>query len=164
MKKIYFLFLIIIYMISIIGCVVDPPTYYFNSDELIDTVTKIELVSFVNDNPKQVTVNEDTILSFNMTNATLVKELENDKIKHFIDDLSAITFHINNESVDSPIGYAVIIYIGNQEIIVLSCTIVNDIGYSMVASFTEEGSFIKHIASFADEPKFRKFLEKYFNV
>lgn len=151
-------------MISLVGCVTDPSTYYFNADELKDNVIRIELFSLVNEEPKQVIVNDDTILRFNKINATLIKELENNEIKDFIDDLSTITFHIENKSVNSPLGYTIVIYLENQEIIVLSCTVVNGVAYSMVATFTLEGSFIKHIARFADEPKFRKIVEKYFDV
>lgn len=57
------------------------------------------------------------------------------------------------ESVNSPVGYTVLIYMQNQEIIVLSCTIINGIGYGMVAVFSNDGNFIRHIAQFADETK-----------
>lgn len=163
MKKIYCILLISIVM-SLVGCVTDPPTYYFNAEELIENVIRIELVNFVNEKPEQVIVNDDTTLSFNMVNATLIKELDNEKIKDFIDDLSTITFHIENKSVNSPLGYTIIIYMENQETIVLSCTVVDGLAYSMVAVFTVDGSFIEHIAKFADEPKFRKVLERYFDV
>jgi hypothetical protein len=163
MKKIYLIFLIAI-LVSLAGCVTDPPTYYFNADELIENVIKIELVNFANENPKQIIVDDDTILVINIIDAILVDELDNDKINDFIDDLATITFHVENKSVNSPLGHTVIIYLKNQEIIVLSCTVVDGLAYSMAAVFTLEGSFIRHIARFADEPKFRKILEKYFEV
>lgn len=118
----------------------------------------------MNENPKIVTINEDTALSFNIVNASLINELDNSKIINFVSELSTITFHVENESVDSPLGNTLIIYMKNQEIIVLSCTVVNGMAYSMVALFTIEGVFIKHIAKFADEPKFTKLLEKYFDI
>lgn len=151
-------------MAMLVGCVTDPATYYFDADELKGDVIKIELLSLVNEKPKQVTVHDDTILSFNRNDAILVKELDTDEIKSFIEDLSTITFHIGNKSVNSPLGYTIVIYMKNQEIIVLSCTIVDGVGYSMVSQFTDRESFIKHIAQFADEPKFRRLIEKYFDV
>lgn len=164
MKKIYFILLATIMMMSLAGCVTDPPTYYFNAAELIENVIKIELVDFVNEKPEIVIVDDNTMLSINMANATLIKELNNEKVNSFIEDLSTITFHAENISVNSPLGYTVIMYMKNQEIVVLSCTVVDGLGYCMAAVFTVEGEFVEHIASFADEPKFRKVLEKYYDI
>lgn len=164
MKKIYLIFFATIMMMSLAGCVTDPPTYYFNAAELIGNVIKIELVDFVNEKPEIVIVDDSTIPSINMADATLIKELNNEKVNSFIEDLSTITFHVENKSVNSPLGYTVIMYMKNQEIVVLSCTVVDGLGYSMVAVFTVEGEFVEHIANFADEPKFRKVLEKYFDI
>ena len=71
---------------------------------------------------------------------------------------------MENKSVDTPTGYAVLIYNENDEIIVISCTVIDECGYSMVSKFSVDGKFINHIARFADEPKFRNILEKYFNI
>lgn len=163
MKKICFILLIII-MTSLVGCATDPPTYYFNPDEILEKVIKIELVYSVNENPREVIIDGNTTLSFNMGNTTFIKELDKDKIEDFVNELSTVTFHIENKSVNSPLGDTIIIYMENQEIIVLSCTVVNGIAYGMVSVFNLEGSFINHIAKFADEPKFRKVVEKYFAV
>lgn len=164
MKRKTFVILIVVFVSMLVGCVTDPETYYFDADELKGDVTKIELLSLINEKPELVTVHDDTTLSFNRKNVILVKELDNDEIKNFIEDLSTITFHIGNKSVNSPLGYTIVIYMQNQEIIVLSCTIVDGVGYSMVSQFTTGGNFIKHIAQFADEPKFRRLIEKYFDL
>lgn len=164
MKRNYFAILITATMAMLVGCAIDPATYYFNADELKAEVSKIELLSVVNENPKEVTVDTETTLSFNRNNATFIKELDNIEIKKFIEDLSTITFHIENISVNSPVGYTVVIYIDNEEMIVLSCTIVGGVAYGMVSQFTTEEKFIKHIAKFADEPKFRKLIGNYFDL
>ena len=90
--------------------------------------------------------------------------LETEKIDEFANELSSIVFHKEMESVNSPVGYTVIIYMQNQELIVLSCTIINKIGYGMAAVFLNDGTFVKHIARFADEPRFKRLLSKYFGV
>lgn len=164
MKKIYLIFFTTIMTMILVGCVTDPPTYYFNAEELIETVIKIEIVDFVNLKPEIVIVDDNTKPSINMANASFIKKLHNEKLNKFIEELSTITFHIKNKSVNSPLGYTVIMYMKNQEMIVLSCTVVDGLGYSMNAVFTTEGEFVKHIANFADEPKFRKLLEKYFDI
>ncbi|MGE4320590.1 MAG: hypothetical protein AB7E61_03965 [Acholeplasmataceae bacterium] len=164
MKKYLILFATMMMMMSLAGCVTDPPTYYFNAAELKENVIKIELVDFVNEKPAIVIVDDNTMLSINMANATLIKELNNEEVNSFIEDLSTITFHVENKSVNSPLGHTVIMYMKNQEIAVLSCTVVDGLGYSMAAVFTVEGEFVEHIANFADEPKFREILEKYFDI
>lgn len=165
MKRTSCIFLIVMILIfCLTGCVTDPPTYYFEANYIIENATKIELVECKNDKPKEVIVDDSTILNFDINDVVVIKELEKSKFEDFAMDLSSITFHIENKSVNSPLGYAVIIYLKNKEIIVLSCTIVNYIGYSMVATFTVDGEFISHIATFADEPKFKKLLERYFEI
>ena len=69
---------------------------------------------------------------------------------------------VDVKEVNSPVGYTVLIYMQNQEIIVLSCTIINGIGYGMVSVFSNDGNFIRHIAQFADEPKYKRLLTNYF--
>lgn len=146
------------------GCVTDPPRYYFDLDELLDEVVKIELVECKNDNPIMISVNDSSIPGFDLNSIQLIKELPYDRVKDFLQELSTVTFHIENESVNSPVGYAVLIYTKNNEIIVLSCTVLNNYGYSMVAKFSADGKFINHIARFADEPKYKRMIEKYFNL
>ena len=164
MKKATILTIFCLFILLSSGCVTDPPTYYFDFDELSREVIKIELVECINENPQIITVNDDSVPKFDVNSIKLIDELPNDKMDDFIADLSTITFHRENESVDSPTGYAVLIYNDKDEIIVISCTIVNSFGYSMVAKFSIDGKFIEHIARFADEPKYRNMLKTYFNI
>ncbi len=99
-----------------------------------------------NDDPKEIFVNENVIPSLDFDNINIIDTLQKEKINEFITELSMITFHIENKCVDSPVGYAVLIYTFNNEIIVLSCTVINNIGYSMVATFTYEGTFINQLS------------------
>ena len=164
MKKATILIIFCLFILLLTGCVIDPPTYYFDSDELLREVIKIELVECTNENPQIITVNDGSVPKFDVNSIKLIDELPNDKMDDFIADLSTITFHRENESVDSPTGYAVLIYNDKDEIIVISCTVLNNYGYSMVAKFSIDGKFIEHIARFADEPKYRNMLETYFNI
>lgn len=161
MKKICIVLLIMLVLLS--GCVVDPEAYYFDADE-IESATAIQLVSYTNYNPTEIRVYEDTVLRFDISNVIVINQLEKDKFRSFAQDLSTIVFHVENISVDEPIGYALLIYI-NKKIIVLSCTSGIDYGYSMVASFDEKGNFIEHIACFADKNSYDdRILKKYFGV
>lgn len=43
--------------------------------------------------------------------------MQEKKINDFVNELSTIRFHIDNRSVNSPVGYAVLIHVQNKEII-----------------------------------------------
>ena len=161
MKKIHVILLSMIVLL-LCGCAIDPATYYFDADDIKNQATKIQLVICENNNPVIVDVKEDTVLLFDIDNVRIIETLEQEKIDDFAYELSTITFHKEMESVNSPVGYTVLIYMQNQEIIVLSCTIINGIGYGMVAVFSNDGNFIRHIAQFADEPKFKRLLTNCF--
>lgn len=159
MKKICIPFVLILF--CLLGCM-DPRVYCFNADEIMEKVSRIELVECTNDNPKKIIVNENTIPSFDFSKVSIIQDLKEEKFEDFLNELSLIRFHVENESVNSPVGYAVLIYMQSNEIIVLSCTVISNIGYGMAASFTYEGNFIKHIASFAEGQRFRELIAKYF--
>ena len=161
MKRMYVFFLFIIVLLS--GCVSDPATYYFDASNIINQATKIQLVVCENDNPININVEEDTILFFDIDNIRIIGTLETEKIDEFAYELSSITFHKEMKSVNSPVGYTIIIYKQNQELIVLSCTVIGDIAYGMAAIFLNDGTFVRHIAQFADEPKFKRLLSNYFD-
>lgn len=162
MKRIGAIILIVVCLL--IGCAVDPPSYYFNAEEIIEKAIKIELVVCKNARPINVTIEKDTMLQFDNTNAIVVEELDKEKIDDFAYDLSTIIFHVENESVNAPLGYTILIHTKDYEIIVISHAIFDNSGYAMVAKFTSEGNFIEHIAQFADAPSFKKLLHKYFEV
>lgn len=162
MKKIFISFLL--FILCLCGCATDPATYYFDASYIINQATKIQLVVCENNNPINIKIKEDTVLFFDIDNIRIVETLETEKIDEFANELSSIVFHKEMESVNSSVGYTVIIYMQNQELIVLSCTIINKIGYGMAAVFLNDGTFVKHIARFADEPRFKRLLSKYFGV
>ena len=162
MKKSLFFFLFGTIICLLVGC--DPQVYRFDSNEMLEKVISVQLVECENNEPKEIVVNDTTIPSFDMNSVRLVKELTTDKVEDFLYELSTVTFHVENESVNSPVGYAVLIYTEDEEIIVLSCTVLDGVGYSMVDTFTIEGEFVEHIARFADAPKFRRILSQYFEL
>ena len=142
----------------------DPVDFYFDADEIVENASKIQLVVCQNYSPTIVNVESDTVLYFNMTDMVVVKELEKEKIESFAYDLSKITFFEINESVNSPLGFTVLIYLKTNEVIVLSCTLIGNLAHGMVALFTAEGEYIRHIGIFADRPAFERLLNNYFGV
>lgn len=151
-------------LICVLLCGCDPQTYYFDSTEIAENAVKIELVICENSSPVIVNVTEDTVLHFDIDHATIVKELEQEKKEEFARELSAITFHKEPKSVNAPIGYTLLIHMQNQEVIVLSCTVVDGTAYGMASVFSDTGEFVGHVAQFAEEPRFRSLLTKYFQL
>lgn len=158
------LFLCIVIMATFVLSSCDPNSFRFDANEIVENTSKIQLVVCQNYSPTIVNVESDTVLYFNMTDMIVVKELEKEKIESFAYDLSKITFFEINESVNSPLGFTVLIYLKTNEVIVLSCTLIGNLAHGMVALFTAEGEYIRHIASFADRPSFERLLNNYFGV
>lgn len=162
MKKIILLVLIFVSFIFA-GCVSDPPVYLFDSDELITNTVKIELVECVNDNPEIIKVDDDTITSFDYNSANVLDKLDNIEFENFIIRLSTIRFHIDNRSVNKPIGKTLILHQKSGNMIVLSCTSIESVGYSFVSEFDSNNNYIAHIARFAERPLFELLINEYFD-
>lgn len=161
MRK-FILIIMVLVSIFLTGCVSDPETYYFNSTDLIDDIIKIELVECQNDNPVKIKVDANNTPSFDYYNVELIDSLDNGQFESFIIKLSCITFHKESYSVNKPIGKTLVLHQKNGDMIVLSCTIIDDRGYSFASKFDSNCNYIAHIAYFADRPKFESLLNEYF--
>lgn len=161
MRKFILVFMIIVLLpIVLTGC--DPATYYFDSNALIANTIKIELVECKNDKPEMIEVNEENITSFDYNNVELLDSLDKSQFESFIMELSSIAFHLENFSVNKPIGKTLVLHQKNGDMIVLSCTLIDDLGYSFVSKFDSNNNYIAHIAYFADRPQFESLLNAYF--
>lgn len=164
MKKIFTLIILIVSITIISGCVTDPNTYYFNYEELSSKVISIELINYENSNPRIINVKESSISNIDFQKMEVLQILPSQNIDSFISKLSKITFHESNESAEAPIGKGIKLNYKNGNFIIISCTITKERAYSFVAEFDGEGNFVKHIAKFADRPKFEKLIEEYFEL
>lgn len=164
MKKRFSLILSLLIIIFISGCVSDPNTYYFNYEELSSNVISIELINYENSNPRIINVNEISISNIDFQKLEVLEELPSQSIDSFIRRISEITFHESNKSAEAPIGKGIKLNYKNGNFVLISCTLTKERGYSFVTEFDDRGNFVKHIAEFADRPKFEKLLEEYFEV
>jgi hypothetical protein len=161
MKKVIY-FIIVFLLVFLSSC--DPVSYSFDVKKLQDNVLKIELVMFENDNPTIVTVDEDTKLSVDLSLMTVVAVLDVSQNNDFIADMNGITFHETKNSVNSPLGYTVLVYIENEEMLILSRCVRNKKGYTMCAKFKTNGDYIEHVAELVDGRAFDELIKKYFGV
>lgn len=160
MKKILLVVTIIFSIICLTAC--DPASYHFNYDELLGDTERIELIQYENQNPSIIKVDNNATLIFELERMQVKKVLSSVENSKFLEDLSTITFHLVNSSADSPTGKCVRIVLKNGNFIIISCSLVNETSYSFVAEFSEQGKFVRHIAHFADRPKYEKLLNNYF--
>lgn len=159
MKKSISIFMVFL-LIVLTGC--EPPAYYFDSNDLIANTVKIELLSCKNNNPGMIEVDENNIPSFDYNDVETIDSLDHNQFESFIIELSTIRFHIYNHSVNKPIGRTLILHQKNGDMIVLSCTLINDVSYSFISKFDSNNNYITHIAFFADRPSFETLLNTYF--
>ena len=154
----------VILLLTIILSSCDPASYNFDIEELQSSVTKIELVKFKNDSPSIVVVDENTRLSIDLSSMIIVEVLADEYVESFVNEINKITLHRTRESVNSPFGYAVLVFVENDEMIVLSRSYRDGKGYGMCAKFKTNGEYIEHIADLADGNSFDVLLKKYFGV
>ena len=155
MKKICLLLSLVL---ALLPCLTScaAPTYYFDSEWIKSNVTKVQLVYFHQDEaPERIRnmfwfiYDPDLVLDdICFEDSDLIKELEQDKIPAFADKLSEVAFFDENSSSLYPIGYSLLMYLKDGNIIVISQT--SDTGsrdlYDVCAMYTSDGKFIKHIA------------------
>ena len=161
MRKIFALLLILV-IILLTGC--DPSSYYFDKNDYIEKIDRIELVNYSNENYKMVDSNKET-LRFDHKKVEKVETLDSEKIEAFLDDFTKIMFFDLSESVNEPTGYCLIWYLKNGNFMVFSCTLIEgDRAYSMAAEFNSSDEFVCHHADFDSMPQYENLLRKYFKA
>lgn len=154
----------VILLLTIILSSCDPGPYNFDIEELQSSVTKIELVKFKNDSPSIVVVDENTKLSIDLSSMIIVEVLADEYVESFVNEINTITLLRTQKSVNSPFGYAVLVFVENDEMIVLSLSYRDGKGYPMCAKFKTNGEYIEHIAHIGYGTTYNKLLKKYFGV
>ena len=165
MKKRFCLLLVVVILLFS-GC--NPPSGkpYFKAED-IEKAERIVFVICKNEDPKKVDGQEEPIVVLDMDKITEVKELDKSKISDFAKDFSNTLFwHPSySTSTNSPIGFAVLIYFDNGEILVVSDTAYSsDRCYYITARFDSEGSFVEHLGRIGNYKYYKSLLIKYFSV
>ncbi len=148
--------------VSILLCGCDPSEFYFDYQAMKADTISIELITYDNDLSNIIEVKKDSKLIFDSSKVISSKQLNENLTDDFLRDLSKITFHLLNDSTLEPVKECTKINMSDGSFVILSCTLVDKIGYSMVAEFDSNGNFVKHIAFFADRPSYERMISKYF--
>lgn len=162
MKKILSFVMLIVFTVLAVGC--DPATYHFDVEVYGEQVEKIELrYSELNGTPEIIEIADGAVPEFHLNETTLVETLDVDKNMDFCNEFAFVAFHRIYECVNKPFGYILVLYLSNNNYIVLSCTAHGDRAYGIFAEFSAEEKFIQLFGRFCEKPKYDILLAKYFN-
>lgn len=162
MKKILSFVMLIVFTVLAVGC--DPATYRFDVEVYGEQVEKIELrYSELNGTPEIIEIADGAIPEFHLDETYLVETLDVDKNLDFCNDLALVTFHRIYECVNKPFGYILVLYLSNNNYIVLSCTAHGDRAYWIFAEFSADEEFIQLFGRFCAKREYDILLAKYFN-
>lgn len=82
------------------GC--DPDSYYYDYEELVSTVTRIELIQFENEEAKELFEKRDKVLEYDFQKETIIEALSEEKIDEFLLEFSRIGHLETWRHLDSP--------------------------------------------------------------
>ena len=161
LKKVIRLLMLSLVCFITTGC--DPATAYFQKDEYIDKIEKIELRK-TNKTEYQdlIDTNNGEKPTFDYDDTVLIEELDNRKNYDFCTSLSIITFHQDTRCAMKPVGYVLVISLSDDTMVVLSSTNFDDNDSSIFALFKDNGEFIQVFGEFADQDAYERLLTKYF--
>lgn len=143
------------------GCVWDPPSYYFDYENLKGQIEKVEMINYENEKPKKIKKVSE-ILPYDFDKEEVLETLPADKIDSFAIDLSEMGFLINSDSANAPVGICIKVTYKNGEFIIISWTLINDNGYCFVEIFDPQGYLIEHVGWVENRKDFVALVNKYF--
>ena len=166
MKKLSLGIVLLFTVISMSGCFLTD-YYFLDYDEMTREVVSVQLVYCTNDNPEVIDDPTSEQVHFDYEKALVVKTLDESLLDEFLQDLSKVEFFLPAyESVNSPVGFAIVLKKKDNSMTVISSTYTDEKIYQMAAEIAPDGSMSKNLASFSTktESMYRKLLNKYFNI
>lgn len=155
-------YLIFVLSFMLTACVSDPASFYFDYDELKNTVASVELINYDSPDVKEVKKQED-ILPFDFGKVEIIKTLDSKQREAFFEDLPKIHFHVCDDLTrytNSANGLCIkIIYTSGNFVILCFNQEANFVG-----EFTSDGSVGKLSAYFVDNIYLDDFVNIYFKT
>ena len=161
LKKVLVISLIFVMLFALTAC--DPTTFYFDYDELKETVVRVEYIYY--DNPNAVILEEyfvedhDKLLSFDFDKMEIRQVLSDEKLDDFLKELSELEFMMDWVHLDSPQGDSIRIVYDNGDFEILSC-------YGSKSFEMYSGSFYANgeVKRFIGSSITKDFLSKWFEL
>ena len=134
MKKAVFLLAFLV--ISFCLAVCTPFNYFYDYDELTDSVIKVELINYRNEKkPKLLFDGLNRALPFDFNKMEIIEVLPKEKTEAFLKDLAEILIHFRHYHHDSPNGICVRLVYENGDFEVVTSSQGN-----FAARFDSEGN------------------------
>ena len=142
------------------GCVSDPPTYFFEYENLKGQIASVELIHYENDNP-EIIKDASNVLPFDFTKMEVIETLAADKIDDFVTDLSETGFMDYSSFAKEPVGICIKITYKDGKFIIITSTLM-DVAYGIVEVFDSNGYPIEYIGEPRDRDEYVALVNKYF--
>ncbi|MBE6594427.1 MAG: hypothetical protein E7644_01375 [Ruminococcaceae bacterium] len=149
------------------GC--DPSRHALDIDELLRSTVKVELVEYINENPKHIkNLNGRHKPTFDFNKVTPIATLDDSQIEDLIHDLGEYEYLYFNRTLNEPIGKTLILHQINGNMLVLFGCIYeseNDgtFYYGGCIMFDKDGKYIEYIGDFG-YAGMEKLETKYFST
>lgn len=160
-KNKFFLGIFIAVILNLVAC--DPNRYYFNYEDLKNSVAKIELINY-NNNEAKVIKDKENLLSFDFNRVEIVETLREEFLEEFLLDFSKTLIFQYWKYSDSPVGICIRIIYNNKDFEIASCTLQNGILYDYVGSFDSNGNVKEFIGGFSGRSVLSDLVNKYFST
>ena len=158
MKKI--LTCVCIVSLLLLLCACEPEHFFFDYDELKESVVSVEYIYYDNSNAKELDETRydksDQLLPFDFEKMEIRQVLPFEKLDDFLKDLSEHHLLILLRHDDSPNGYCMRVIYDNGDFDILSCD-----GAGYCGSFYADGQVKRFIGSWGYD---EEFWLKYFDI
>ncbi len=147
-------------IIVLSACVTDPNSYYFNSEELLQNISMVELIDY--NSTYEYVDNRYEIEPFNFDKAKVGKSLPENRIAPFCKSLSEIGFIICDDMLgynSSACGISLLLRFCNGDLIVMSD---NHKYNSFVAEYDSDGKLGELVLCFMDSSSCQELIDTYF--
>lgn len=158
-SKLFLIPVLFLYVSTLASC--EPAEYYFNYDELKDSVETIKLINYENPNPKRI--NEvEKILPYDFAKAEDVESLESNKYKDFFQELSGVEFLMMNGFCEAPVHICIVMIHKNNDFVVISSTLIGESVYGGAITYDSEGNVKEYLGRFASRLRYVNLVNNYF--
>ena len=170
MKRIFYYItafaLIILLAISLTAC--DPMSYSIGKTYLTDNIVGVELIYY--ENPGQesfrswVPNHYSKLVSFNLSNMTILETLDGSELETFLEQLSKVEFLAEYYTYDSPQGTCIRLLYANGDFIILSCNYEYGSFAGYVGRYNSKGDVTGFIGSFSGLQSFTSLVNNFFET
>ena len=162
-NKFYLLSLLVSMTAIFMAC--EPAKYIFHYEELKNSIVKIELINYKNEEARFIKEKED-ILPFNFQKEEIIEMLDGELLNDFLVDFSDAAFFQNYwDQPDSPMGVCLKLTYENGDFIIASdATIKGRKIYQYICIFYSNGYVKEFIGGFSGKMVFSNLVNSYFET